>query len=89
MSIIRKALTTAAVARCSTPLSGPSQRSWLSAAKCRAKPPRSAVISSTGSPLARRATAAMAATTSSLPRPMVKVNPWPSGARGWSVRSTR
>ena len=40
------ALTTAPIAMCMTPFSGPSQRSWLSVMSAALKPPRSAAMSS-------------------------------------------
>ena len=79
------ALTTATVARWSTPFSGPTQRSWPSLVSVRQKAAMLAVISSSVLPCTSGASAWTAATQSSVPRPQVKVNPWPSSPAGWSV----
>ena len=78
-------MTTAAVARWMTPLSGPTQRSWLSPVIIRQNAPMSAVNDSSVLPTTSGRSASMAATHSSLPRPMVKVIPLPSSP-GASVR---
>ena len=69
--------TTAAVARCRTPFSGPTHRSWESLVSARQNPAKSAVISPSVCPTTTRARELQAATHSSLPRPMVKVKPCP------------
>ena len=69
------ALTMAAVARWMTPFSGPTQRSWLSPTMCDQKAPRSAVNDSRVRPTTSGARASIAATHSSLPRPLVNVEP--------------
>ena len=81
------ALTTAPIAMCMTPFSGPSQRSWLSPIRAALNPPRSPATSLTLRPTTCDRSAAMAATTTSLPRPMVKHSAWPSSP-STSVRST-
>lgn len=80
------ALTSAAVARWMTPFSGPSHRSWLSPVRWCQKPPISDVMVARSPPSSRGARLSMAATHSSLPRPIVNVNPWP--ARPSSVSTT-
>ncbi len=76
----------AAVARWITPLSGPSQRSWLSpVVMLRQNAPMLSVISSSVLPTTNGASEFTAATQISLPRPMVKVRPWPSCLPGESV----
>ena len=82
------ALTTAAVARWMAPFSGPIQRSWLSPVTWRQNAPMSATMWSSVRPTMREARAFTAATTTSLPRPQVKVRPWPASPRGSSVSST-
>ena len=72
------ALTTAAVARWMTPFSGPTQRSWLSPVIMRQNAPISAVNDSSVLPTTSGLSAWIAATHSSLPRPIVKVRPCPS-----------
>src|SRR5436309_1206545 len=67
------AFTTAAVARCIAPLSGPIQRSWLSPVMRRQKAPMSAAIASSVSPTMSGSSACAAATTTSFPRPIVNV----------------
>ena len=70
------AFTMAAVARWMTPLSGPSQRSWLSpVVMLRQNAPMSRVISSRVLPTTKGASELTAATQISLPRPMVNVRP--------------
>ena len=69
------ALTTAAVARWMTPFSGPIQRSWLSPTRSRQKPPRSPSMASIDRPTTSGAIARTPATTTSVPRPVVNVNP--------------
>ena len=72
------ALTTAAVARWITPFSGPIQRSWLSPTSVRQNAPMSAKSSSVRRPTTSGRSASTAATTTSVPRPIVNVRPWPS-----------
>ncbi len=79
------ALTTAAVARWITPFSGPTQRSCESPVMARQNAPMSAVNDSSVLPTTSGRRASIAATHSSLPRPMVKVIPLPSSP-GRSVR---
>ncbi len=81
------AFTIAPVARWIAPLSGPIQRSWLSEVTCRQKRPMSSATHARSSPTTRCRIASIAAQQISLPRPMVKVSPWPSSP-GWSVSST-
>lgn len=73
------ALISAAVARCTTPFSGPTQRSWQSPATISCQyAPKSAVISSSERPITNSFASACAASThSSLPRPIVNVSPCP------------
>ena len=71
------AFTTAPVARCMAPLSGPIQRSWLSEVTWRQNAPMSAAMVSSSQPTSRWRIASIAAQQISLPRPMVKVRPWP------------
>ena len=82
------ALTTAAVARWITPFSGPSQRSCVSDARLRQKPRMSAVIASSDRPTTSGSSARMAATQTSVPRPLVKVRPCPSSPSSSPVRRT-
>ena len=82
------ALTTAAVARWMTPFSGPSQRSCLSETSERQKPRMSAVMPSSVRPTTSGSSARTAATQTSVPRPLVKVRPWPSRPSSASVRRT-
>ncbi len=82
------ALTTAPIAMCITPFSGPSHRSWLSPIRSRFNVPGSAQSSSTDRPITWSRSASIAATWTSLPRPMVKENPCPSCPSAESVRST-
>ena len=82
------AFTTAAVARWITPFSGPIQRSWLSPTSVRQNWPMSANSSSVRRPTTSGRNASTAATTTSVPRPIVNVSPWPSGPAGSSVRTT-
>ncbi len=82
------ALTTAAVPRWMAPFSGPIQRSWLSRVTVFQKAPMSAQACSTGQPSTSGRSASIAAQTTSLPRPMVNVNPCPSSPSSASVRST-
>ena len=70
-----RALTIAASARWMTPLSGPIQRSCESPVKRRQTAPGAARNSSSVSPTTRCSWAMTAAQTTSLPRPMVKVDP--------------
>ncbi len=79
------ALTIAAVARWIAPFSGPIQRNWLSPTMCRQKAPMSAVNRSSVRPRTSGASARIAATQTSLPRPIVKVSPCPSSPAGLSV----
>ena len=71
-------MTTAAVARWMTPFSGPIQRSWLSPTSDRQNAPMSAKSSSLERPTTSGRSASTAATTTSVPRPIVNVSPWPS-----------
>ena len=71
------ALTSAAVARWIAPFSGPIQRSCESPVKVRQNAPGSAATSSRRGPTTRPASARIAATTISVPRPIVNVMPWP------------
>ena len=82
------AFTTAAVARWMTPFSGPSQRSCVSEARLRQKPRMSALIDSRLRPTTIGSSARIAARQTSVPRPVVKVRPWPSMPSSASVRST-
>ena len=82
------ALTTAAVARWMTPFSGPIQRSWLSPTSSRQKVPMSANRSSVERPTTSGRSASTAATTTSVPRPIVNVSPCPSSPSPASVRTT-
>ena len=82
------ALTTAPTARCMTPFSGPSQRSWPSDTSERQKPRMSPVIPSSVRPTTSGSSARMAATQTSVPRPFVKVSPWPVSSRPESVWRT-
>ena len=82
------ALTTAAVARWMTPFSGPIQRSWLSPTSVAPEARRGrANSSSVERPTTSGRSASTAATTTSLPRPIVNVRPWPSSPSPASVRS--
>ena len=74
------ALTIAAVARWITPFSGPIQRSCESPVSRRQKAPMSANSSSASSPATSGASASIAATQTSLPRPIVNVKPCPSSS---------
>ncbi len=67
------------------PFSGPIHRSWLSPVTCRQNHRMSPNISSASSPTTRGRSASMAVITISVPRPMVKVRPYP--ARPVSVTS--
>ncbi len=80
------ALTSAAVARWIAPFSGPIQRSCESPVTVRQKRPGSAATSARRRPATRGASARIAATTISVPRPIVNVMPWPE--RPASVAST-
>ena len=71
----QRALITAARARCATPFSGPSQRSWLSWVRRRQKAPMSFVIDSRVLPTTRGLRARIMATQTSVPRPHVNVRP--------------
>ena len=71
------ALTIAAWARWITPFSGPSQRSCVSLASLRQKPAWSAMMLSSAVPTTKGSSARIAATTTSLPRPIVNAKPWP------------
>ena len=82
------AFTIAAVAKWMTPFSGPSQRSWLSPASLRQKPPMSPNTSSTSCCSTSGVRALMAARHTSVPRPMVNVKPCPSSPSESSVRIT-
>jgi hypothetical protein len=66
-------LTTAPSARCTTPFSGPIQRSCESATRCRQVAPQLETRDSSDLPWMRAPRSLIAAQTSSLPRPMVKV----------------
>ena len=72
----------AASARCTAPLSGPIQRSCESLVSERQNAPGSAANSSNVRPTTRCSCARIAAQTISFPRPMVKVDPWPSSGTG-------
>ena len=72
------ALTSAAVARWMTPFSGPSQRSCVSPVRLRQNPRMSPMIDSSVRPTISGASAWIAATHTSVPRPIVKVRPCPS-----------
>ena len=82
------ALTTAAVARWTTPFSGPTHRSWLSPVTRRQNAPGSAAKPSSVCPTTSGRRARMPAPHSSLPRPSVNVNPCPARPPGRSVFST-
>src|SRR3954453_15420739 len=82
------ALTTAAVARWMAPFSGPIQRNWLSRVTVRQNRPMSEHASSTGYPSTNGRNASTAEHTTSVPRPIVKVKPWPSSPSSASVRRT-
>src|SRR5207302_562526 len=82
------AFTTAAVARCIAPFSGPIQRSWLSPVMSRQNAPMSRAISSSVLPTMSGRSALAAATTTSFPRPVVNVSPWPASPSPRSVRRT-
>ena len=69
---------------CITPFSGPSQRSWESCTSRRHMSP----IAPTGWPMTNGSSARMAATCTSLPRPIVNANPWPSSPSSASVPMT-
>ncbi len=71
------ALTSAAVARWITPFSGPIQRRCESPVTSRQKPRGSAATSESRRPFTRGLSAWMAVTTTSVPRPIVNVIPWP------------
>ena len=73
---------------CMTPFSGPSQRSWESCTSSRHAVPRSSRTSFTSRPTTYGRSAAIAASCTSLPRPMVNANPCPSCPSTASVRST-
>ena len=81
------AFTTAPMAMCMTPFSGPSHRSWLSPIMPALNRPRSPMMSSTYWPTTCCRRVVIAATTTSLPRPMVKQRACPSSPSA-SVRST-
>jgi hypothetical protein len=70
-----------------TPFSGPSQRSWLSVASERQKAAMSPQTSSSSRPTTSGASASIAATWTSVPRPTVKAKPCPSGPSPSSVRT--
>jgi hypothetical protein len=70
-----------------TPFSGPSQRSWLSPTSRRQKRAGAAISASRLLPTSSGASARTAPQHSSLPRPMVKVMPYPYSP-GESVLST-
>ena len=80
------AFTTAAVARCIAPLSGPIQRSCGSPVISRQKRPMSAAIASSVLPTTSGRSAFAAAATTSLPRPVVNVSPCPESLSPRSVR---
>ena len=69
------AFTIAAAARCMTPFSGPSQRSWSSETSERQKLRMFAVMSSSVRPTTSGSSARAAATQTSVPRPFVNVRP--------------
>ena len=68
------------------PFSGPIQRSWLSPTIARQNAPRSRSVASTSRPTTSGRSASTAATTTSVPRPIVNVSPWPSSPSPASVR---
>ena len=72
----------------STPFSGPSQRSWPSDTSERQKERMSPVIPSRLRPTTSGSSARMAATQTSVPRPHVKVSPWPESSSSESVCRT-
>ena len=74
------ALTSAAVARWITPLSGPSQRSCEWFVTCRQNAPMLSTMSDRLRPTTNVANASIAAQHSSLPWPIVNVMPCPSRA---------
>ncbi len=82
------ALTMAAVARWMTPFSGPSQRSCDSPVRSRQNAAMSPVSDSSVRPTTMGSSAWTAATTTSVPRPSVKVMPWPLRPDGSSVWRT-
>ena len=82
------AFSSAPTAMWMTPFSGPSQRSWASPVSSRPKSPRCSRTSSTSRPAIHGSSARMAATWTSLPRPVVNVNPCPAGPSS-SVPTTR
>jgi hypothetical protein len=82
------ALTTAEMAMCMTPFSGPSQRSCESCTSSFQNPPRSPITASSDRPTRNGRSASIAVAWTSLPRPMVNAKPWPSSPSPASVRST-
>ncbi len=72
------ALTIAAIEMWMTPFSGPSHRSWLSDDSSRQNAAGCAMMSSSVRPTTSGRKARIAATHTSLPRPIVNVNPCPS-----------
>ena len=82
------ALINAAEARWIAPFSGPIQRNCCSPVMARQKPRMSDVIDSSVLPTTIGARALMAATHTSVPRPSVKVSPWPSRPSSASVFRT-
>ena len=83
------ALTAAAVAKWTTPFSGPSQRNWLSPVIKSQNAAMSSVNDSRVLPTSRSPSARAAAQQSSLPRPMVKASPCPSRPSAPSVRKIK
>jgi hypothetical protein len=73
---------------CMTPFSGPSQRKGESYTNERHVAPMSESSASTSFPRIIGVTALMAATSTSLPRPMVKTNPLPVSWASESVMSS-
>ena len=73
---------------CITPFSGPSQRSCESCTSIRDTSPIEASVSSSGRPTTNGSSARIAATCTSLPRPIVNANPWPSSPSAASVPMT-
>ncbi len=71
------ALTTAAVARWTTPFSGPSHRIWLSPVISRQNVPKSSTISGKDRCWTKPRNDWTAAAHSSVPRPSVNARPWP------------
>jgi len=82
------AFTTAAVARCIAPLSGPIHRSCGSPVISRQKRPMSCAIASSVLPTMSGRSAFAAARTTSLPRPVVNVSPCPETLSPRSVFKT-